>query len=346
MDKQPFISIIIPIYNGSRYINQCLDALLSSSYPYFEIIVVDDGSTDCSADIVQKKGVSLVKITRNSTQFVARNLGAQKARGDIFLFVDCDVTFQRQTLARVADNFMKDASLGALFGSYDDEPLENNFCSQYKNLCHHFVHQNASHEAATFWSGCGAIRRDIFREVGGFDTTKYLQGVRDIELGYRLKARQHKILLDKELKVKHLKRWRFFSLVYDDIFYKAIPWSDLILKNRCIINDLNLKLSDRISAGLVGVSIVLLPFTLSNPPLVYLVFFFLASVFILKYKLYRFFISKRGLKFTILAFPMHLLYYFYSGITFMICCCKHVGTKMCLKVKREGQFTKNNGQER
>ncbi len=81
--------------------------------------------------------------------------------------------------------------VSAVFGSYDDEPAERNFLSQYKNLLHHFVHQEGATDAGTFWAGCGAIRKDMFASVNGFNSEKYpYPSIEDIELGIRLKRKQ------------------------------------------------------------------------------------------------------------------------------------------------------------
>ena len=246
MDKQPFISIIIPVYNGSQYLNLCLDVLIASSYPSYEIIVVDDASTDDSAEISRQKGVTVLQLPEQSGPAAARNYGAQKARGDILFFVDADVVVQKDTITRVAADFQKNLEVAAVFGSYDDEPAEKDFCSQYKNLYHHFVHQQSSHEAVTFWAGCGAIRSDAFHEVGGFDPKTYPRpSIEDIELGYRLRSRGYRILLDKELQVKHLKRWWLGGLLRTDIFCRAVPWSKLILESQEMVKDLNLQVSDK-----------------------------------------------------------------------------------------------------
>ena len=333
MNEQPFISVIIPVYNGSKYLNQCLDALIASSYHAYEIIVVDDASTDDSAEISRKKGALVFQLPRQSGPAAARNHGAQKAQGDILFFVDSDVVVQQETIARVAADFMKNPDIAALFGSYDDEPAEKNFCSQYKNLYHHFVHQQSSNEAVTFWAGCGAIRRDVFDKVGGFDQNKYSKPcIEDIELGYRLRSMGYRILLDKELQVKHLKRWKIGGLLRTDIFCRAVPWSKLILESREMVTDLNLKKSDRISAGLVGLSVGLLPFSLFKPQILYGILLLLAIIFVLNYKLYAFFRNRTkvtmpgrgGLKFIALAFPLHLFYYLYSSVTFVLCWCMYM----------------------
>ncbi|WP_413171851.1 hypothetical protein [Anabaena azotica] len=77
-------------------------------------------------------------------------------------FVDADVAIAPDTINRVRLAFTQDTSLAAVIGSYDDTPVASNFLSQYKNLFHHYTHQNANEDAFTFWGSCAAIRRDIF----------------------------------------------------------------------------------------------------------------------------------------------------------------------------------------
>lgn len=320
MDKQPFISVIIPVHNGERFLPGCLDALVSGSYRDFELIVVDDCSTDRSVEISREKGARVLKTSHQSGPGGARNLGAQHALGEVLFFVDADVVVKPDTLARVAANFMDQPEVAAVFGSYDDEPAEKNFISQYKNLFHRFVHQQARSEAETFWAGCGAIRRDVFLAVDGFDAERYPRpAIEDIELGYRMRTQGHRILLDKQLQAKHLKRWTLKSMLHADIFCRAVPWSMLIFENKGMINDLNLQTTDRISAGLLGLSLMLLPFAVLRPELLLLIVALLGMIPILNHKLYRFFYRHKGLAFAILAFPMHLLYYLYSAATFVLC---------------------------
>ena len=174
--------------------------------------------------------------------------------------------------------------------------------------------------AETFWAGCGAIRRDVFLAVDGFDAERYPRpAIEDIELGYRMRSKGHRILLDKQLQAKHLKRWTLKSMLHADIFCRAVPWSMLIFESKGMVNDLNLQTTDRISAGLLGLSLLLLPFTVLVPQLLLLIFVLLATIPILNHKLYRFFYHHKGLAFAILAFPLHLLYYFYSAATFVLC---------------------------
>jgi hypothetical protein len=120
----------------------------------------------------------------------------------------------------------------------------------YRNLMHRYVHQQGRAEASTFWSGCGAIRRSVFLQHGGFDESYRRPAIEDIELGYRLVAAGHRIHLDRSLEVKHLKRWTFLNLVKTDIFDRGMPWTELILRDGNMPNDLNIQLSQRVSVAL------------------------------------------------------------------------------------------------
>lgn len=89
-----YISIIIPVYNTEKYIERCLQSVLAQTYQQFEIIIVDDGSTDGSIEICKKYALKISKIKivqiKNSGQSVARNVGIKNASGDYICFVDSD----------------------------------------------------------------------------------------------------------------------------------------------------------------------------------------------------------------------------------------------------------------
>jgi len=326
----PRVSVIVPVHNGSATLAACLHGLSTNPGGAFEVIVVDDRSTDDSASIARACGARVVQNCGGPGPAAARNAGAGAANGDLLLFVDADVLVDPSIVERIIEMLDADPSLHAVFGSYDDEPSALNFVSQYKNLFHHYTHQTARAESTSFWAGCGAIRRATFTAVGGFDDEKYARpSTEDIELGMRLSRAGFRVRLDRTLQVKHLKRWTYSSVARTDILDRAYPWATLLLSQPAIPDDLNLRWQHRVSAALVIFLMLAAPFLLLGHKRFYglpvgatafvLICFALVHVLVLNRKFYRFLLGVRGVAFTLRAIPLHFCYYFYSGATFAWC---------------------------
>lgn len=305
---------MIPVYNGGDDLKACLNALNASAFRNFEILVVDDGSTDDSPSLARAQGALVLSPGGRKGPAYARNRGAEVAQGEILFFVDADVLVETGTLTRIADAFTADAGLDALFGSYDEDPAAPNFLSQYKNLMHCFVHQQGKRQASTFWTGCGAIRRSTFLASSGFDETYREPSIEDIELGVRLVRAGSRIELDPRLMVKHLKHWTFGGLLRTDIFQRAIPWTLLMMREQHMPNDLSVHWTQRASVVLVSLALLLAPF------------FWIASLaaiavtIAINVRFYRFLAQRRGIFFAIRSIPLHLFYFFYSGVAFALAC--------------------------
>jgi glycosyltransferase involved in cell wall biosynthesis len=325
------ISVVIPVHNAARTLRQCLESVVAQSYPH-ECIVVNDGSTDDSVTIARSYPVSVVDLRGGPFgPAYARNRGAEAARGDLVFFVDADVVLPPSTLNRLAATFAQHPEIDAVFGSYDDRPGAVDFLSQYRNLLHHYVHQQAKPEAMTFWGACGAVRRSVFLRVGGFDEERYPRpSIEDIELGYRLRANGHMIRLDKEMQVQHLKRWTLWGMIKTDIFDRAIPWTHLILEKRGMPNDLSLHVSNRVSAMLIVIMVFYLgtiAFFLNAriaPVLAAPILVLSVLIVFINYRLYAFFASKRSPVFMFATVPFHWLYHLYSAAGFALGTAFHV----------------------
>jgi GT2 family glycosyltransferase len=253
---QPSISIIIPVFNSSAELRRCLDAIRASSLEPHEVLVVDDGSTEDIASIVHGSGAVLLTAAGRRGPAAARNHGATQASGDVLLFIDVDVLVHRDSVAKVALAFT-DPGVHAVIGSYDHAPASKEFLSQYRNLMHHYTHQTGSPQATTFWSGCGAIRREVFLRMSGFDAAYRRPAIEDIELGYRLSAAGYSIVLDPRIQVTHLKRWSLTKMVKTDVFDRGIPWTLLILRAGRMPDDLNLRWTQRLSVAIAGFAMLL-----------------------------------------------------------------------------------------
>ena len=311
------ISVIIAVYNGEDFLKECLPAITESADAETEIILVNDGSTDKSAEIGKRFGVRIINCEQRSGAAKARNIGVEHATGEIILFVDADVVVKSDTIKKVRRIFSENPQVSAVFGSYDDQPGELDFFSQYRNLMHHFFHQQAGGESQTFWSGLGAINRNVFLEVGGFDVDKFeIPSVEDIELGYRLRNRGKRILLVPNLQAKHLKKWTFYSILRTDFWQRAVPWVELLLLNPQIKHNLNAANSQKISAVLTGSFILSSAVIYWNWWFIVPAILFLFGIILINKEFYLFFLKRKGFFFTLGVLPMHLFYFIYSSAAF------------------------------
>ena len=313
------LTVIVPVYNGGEKFRQCLMSLKTSRPRPDEIIVVADGDTDGSRQVAEGLGIKVVFIpSPPQGPARARNIGAGAATGDILFFVDADVKIHGDCVGMALKFFQENLNVAAVIGSYDDAPFETNFLSQYKNLFHHYTHQRARAEASTFWGACGAIRREIFLAMGGFDERFTRPCIEDIELGYRLRKNGYSIRLLKSLQVKHLKKWRFQGLMKTDIFDRALPWTRLMAQEGGIRSDLNLKIADRFSCACVFGLVLTVPFTFTSVWAWGGMSFFLGLILILNRDLYSYFMRLRGGAFALKSMLFHWFYFFYSGLAFML----------------------------
>ena len=249
------ISVIMPVYNGIEFIKQSLPPLVAMKDrgEVLEVIVVDDTSSDATPEVARELGAEVMPSGGRLGPGAARNVAAQVAKGDVLWFIDADVIVHEDA-ARVMLEGFQESNVVGVFGSYDDEPPAQNFLSQYKNLVHHYYHQRARREASTFWSGCGAIRKDAFLAAGGFDVEMFKRpSIEDIELGYRLIGGGGRLLLLTDLQCTHLKEWRFVNLIHTEVFCRAIPWARLMLARGGLDDDLNVGVAERIKAVLAAV---------------------------------------------------------------------------------------------
>jgi glycosyltransferase involved in cell wall biosynthesis len=321
----PRLSIVVPARDAERSLPRCLQAATRSAGPSAEIIVVDDGSRDRTAEIARRHGAIVIRQDRPSGPAAARNAGAARARGDVLLFLDADVVLAADGVAHVLRTLERDPGLAAVFGSYDDTPAVRTLVSEYRNLLHHFVHQTSEEDSGSFWAGCGAIRRRVFEALGGFDERYRRPSIEDIELGGRLARAGHRVRLEKRLRVTHLKRWTVGGIILADVRDRAYPWARLILDGGRIPADLNLRREHRASAVLVWLGVLLalaLPLASGSTGrglLVVALTLVVAGLLVLNRTFYRFLVDRRGLSFAARAVPLHLLYYAYASATFGWC---------------------------
>lgn len=190
--KSPFFSVIIPLYNKGKHVERTIRSVLGQDLCDFEIIVVDDGSTDDGPGTVEAISDPRIKLVRKENGGVssARNLGAKIANGQFLAFLDADDVWEPQFTCAIRELIRQNPGGGA-YGS--DWYLENSATriTQKRLLPDGLIDFfQLSRDRSALWTSATVVPRTIFLELGGFD--ERLSHGEDIDLWFRI-ANRHKI---------------------------------------------------------------------------------------------------------------------------------------------------------
>lgn len=170
------VSVIIPVYNEEEVISDCLKSLLKQSYQTLEIIIIDDGSTDKTLFLLrhpERSEGSRIKVFHQNHRGPgpARNLGAKYAKGYILVFVDADMTFDKNFIRDLISPILKGETIGT-FSKNEMNANKDNIWSRSWNInrgwpIDRLIPPDYPDEAPVY----RAILKKEFDKVGGFDTT-------------------------------------------------------------------------------------------------------------------------------------------------------------------------------
>ena len=206
------ISIIIPVYNASLTLKECLEAIFYSNLKNFEVIVVSDNSSDNSVEIAKQFQCKIIELPQNRGPGFARNEGAKTAEGDVLLFLDSDVIIDKEALNPLSDKF-SDNEVNVIQGIYSHKPTYN-IPTQYQQsfYCYYSWHSSMKY-TSSLATNCFAIRRKIFIELNGFNTNIKRATSEDEEFGYMLINKGYKILILRQLNGEHRVSYNFIKLI-------------------------------------------------------------------------------------------------------------------------------------
>jgi len=316
------ISVVVPMFDAASHLDRVVPPLRRALAEgrVAEVIVVDDSSNDDGASRCRSAGFTVIPSGGRRGPGACRNLGAQRAIGELLLFVDSDVVMHDDVPERVAARFAERPDVVALFGAYDERPHARGIVSRYRNLLHHFTHHSHAGEASTFWAGCGAVRRDPFLAAGGFDAACYATpSIEDIELGYRLRRAGGKILLDPEVQGTHLKRWTFRNMVATDVLRRALPWGRLLQHRELAGAVLNVSNAERLKALVGGGFYLAAVMGLFHRPFLGAALGLLMVAFLVSWPFYVLLARAAGFATMVAGLFLHQLYFVYGAATFVWC---------------------------
>jgi GT2 family glycosyltransferase len=227
----PAISVVMPVYNAEQLLGECLTALNASRGVDYEILVVDDSSTDRSRAIAEANGCRVIASGGRLGPAGARNRGVEQARGEIVFFVDSDVIVRPDTLQRLADAFA-DTSVDGVIAVQAPAMRFRNLCSRYKNLWMHYTYvRRAGEDVPLFYTTAAAIRRRVFLDAGGFDLNYTNPNVEDTDFGQKLARLGYRVRVLADLEVEHVKGYDLASLLRVD-FLRSMSLARLKLRKR------------------------------------------------------------------------------------------------------------------
>ena len=218
--------MVIPCYNGERFIVRCLESLFGQTVPADEIVIVDDGSTDRTVDVAKQYPVMIVKHGRNMGRAHALNTGVRAARCEIVSFLDADCEAERHYLEYTAEDFENDAPCVGVSGQ--------EILASVRGVVNRF---RAARRLAwgdrkvvnpEFIGGVSSYRRSVLLKVGLYDTTfRYGE---DVDMSLRLRRLGFRLLYDPRIKFCHHRSDNIPSLL--DLTYRAVYYGHLAkLKN-------------------------------------------------------------------------------------------------------------------
>jgi len=224
MKNSPYISVIVPLFNNKKTICDCLNALKNQkdiSRLNYEVIVVDDCSTDQSTDIARTLCDKFVKLDKNSGAATARNVGVKKASGELLLFVDSDVILEENALVLINDFFGNNPEISAAVGRYTKHPHDGSVVNAYHNFFTRYHHDLSPIEIDWFWGALGAVKKEAFDLVGGFDERYKGASAEDMELGLSLSQAGHQIRYFPEAMGTHAHHFDLKGMLIND-YKKAV----------------------------------------------------------------------------------------------------------------------------
>jgi len=225
---RPRVSVVMPVYNAAATLAECLTRLCNSTFADFEIVMVDDGSTDQSRAIAANFPVRVVPTAGRVGPAAARNVGARAAEGDVLFFVDSDVMVRPDTIGRIAAALERGDAEGVI-GVQAADMRHRDLPSQYKNIWMRWTYVRKTGDVPLFYTTAAAIRRDAFVRAGGFDQGYATPNVEDTAFGQRLAHLGVRVRVDPELEVEHVKHYSLASLLRTD-YMRAVSLTRLKLR--------------------------------------------------------------------------------------------------------------------
>ncbi|MDH3318585.1 MAG: glycosyltransferase family 2 protein [Betaproteobacteria bacterium] len=228
-------SVIIPVRNGASTLARCLRSVCASPAPGFEVIVVDDASSDSTAQIARRFPCRLLQLGTRRGAAGARNAGAAIARGELLFFTDADCVLRADTLDLAARALARAGPGTAMGGTYTPHPVDDTFYSRFQSAFIHYSETKRSAAPDYLATHALAIRAREFRAQGGFAEGS-LPILEDVEFSHRLRRAGLRLRIDPGIQVGHVFGFGLRRSLLN-AFVKSMHWTQYSLRNGDLLTD-------------------------------------------------------------------------------------------------------------
>lgn len=231
---EPFFSIVIPVYNGTHTIDACLQAAGAIDWPRFEVIVVDDLSTDGTGEKIARHPVRHITLSKKGGASGARNAGVDAAKGEFVFFIDSDCVPPKDLLQKAARALREEGADVVIGGTYTPLAHDHGLFSSFQSV---FVNYSETKYREPDYIATHAMLMpmSVFRNHGRFDE-HFLPILEDVELCHRWRRQGVRLVMRPELQVGHIFRfslWRSLRNAYR----KSRWWTLYSLRNKDYLKD-------------------------------------------------------------------------------------------------------------
>jgi glycosyltransferase involved in cell wall biosynthesis len=313
------ISIIIPVLNDVEHIGKCLDSIFKSSFKNFEIIVIDDGSTDGTASEIKKYPCKLIKL-KNMGLSYSRNLGAKKSNANILYFVDSDIVQEKETIKKMV-NFLKEHKNAKIISArWHKESLSNGFVPEFLSLFNYnciipWLKTKRIYEGyVCVNTGAFMIRKDTFFEVGGFDNRYKKPGGEDYDFSYRISAK-YPIYFRPDIIVRHFYK-KFFPTV-KNTFWRTSEWTRIFWRKKKFEPYGNATSTEALNATIICSALLFFILSFLNSTFIAVSGILFLMYLIISFRMMSYFAKEKNVLFSIKVLLFNSLLYLMKSLGFI-----------------------------
>lgn len=319
------ISVIVPVYNGEKTITKCLDSIYKTKYKNFEVIVIDDCSTDKTAELLKRYPCKVIKLKENSGVSIARNMGAKKAKGRLLYFVDADIVQKTDNILNVPKILKEEPNVDVINITHHWQSINKGFGPEFIGLKYYYDYDVLLRkgikkiESSFFQALGGFIPKKLFWKIGGFNEKIHIPGGEEFEFGYKLRSKGYDVSIFLNLEVYHY-WWGLIERAKLN-YKRGQVWLPLLFKRKTFETKGGVATTKNAVNSIILILILLSLFiSIIYIPTSLLILYFIYNSDFYTY-IYR---KKKSLKFTFLSIFADIILYFPATLGIIVGFIKYI----------------------